>query len=509
MNNSPLPWIAGYLSMGLLVCLPRQRRLLPWAVALGCLTLSLMKLPFYLNERQWTLDETQMMVQARMFLAGMVPWGEVDTTTSGPLNSLVLLLVAGQESYFAARWLGLGLFILSCLMGLLILGRDSSLEKSWSAGLGMIALVAFNEQLFAPDYNALYLPLALFFGGWFSLECGRKKTGAFLLGLVVLAKLQMVPVAAGLFLIEVFQPSSVRAKLTLACVFSFPLLITCGIISALGYGEDMVRSYLLMGLGYGPEVAPLGQFARLHLGDYVVWSANPLKLLAQNRDFLCFFLGCLGLGVVGKNWKRRELVILALMLFCILYPRTGVTHYLLMLVPLLPLLASSKAPEKLHRFAFLMFSLILTVKHPWQSQELRQLLMNKQNNPYEGPLLDQVRVHLKPQDRLAIWGWAPELYWATATVPATRDVIAQFQLAPGSQRAYYRDRFLSDMQKTRPQIFVDGVGGAAVFFDDREASGFETFDALRSIIAQDYELISEEPVLFGRPGRRVFRKRKE
>jgi hypothetical protein len=98
----------------------------------------------------------------------------------------------------------------------------------------------------------------------------------------------------------------------------------------------------------------------------------------------------------------------------------------------------------------------------------------------------------KPGDLVAVWGWAPELYVETGTLPATRDSHTPFQMTYGGPLlGYFRDRFMEDLQLHPPKVFVDAVGPGQFNYHDRDAYGYETFPALREYVDRNFYLAGD------------------
>ena len=71
----------------------------------------------------------------------------------------------------------------------------------------------------------------------------------------------------------------------------------------------------------------------------------------------------------------------------------------------------------------------------------------------------------------------------------------------GPMIEYYRTRFVSDLQRTRPRWFIDAVGGENFFYKDRAATGHEILPDLAREIREHYELIDDVD------GSRLYRRR--
>jgi hypothetical protein len=98
--------------------------------------------------------------------------------------------------------------------------------------------------------------------------------------------------------------------------------------------------------------------------------------------------------------------------------------------------------------------------------------------------------HADPHSRVVVWGWAPEYYVQTRTVPATRDVVTSRQIE-GPWREHYRQRFISEIRSNPPEVFVDAVGANAWKFKERMSQAHESFPELASFIQDQYSLQEE------------------
>jgi hypothetical protein len=84
------------------------------------------------------------------------------------------------------------------------------------------------------------------------------------------------------------------------------------------------------------------------------------------------------------------------------------------------------------------------------------------------------------------------IFWAeTGLIQATRDGNDARQIEPHAEREYYRARFLRDMVRSRPPVFVDAVGPGNFAYEDRARDGHETFPELRDYLAHDYHFVRD------------------
>jgi hypothetical protein len=94
----------------------------------------------------------------------------------------------------------------------------------------------------------------------------------------------------------------------------------------------------------------------------------------------------------------------------------------------------------------------------------------------------------KPGDPVTVWGWAAEFHVLTGTIPATRDPGMYLQMRPGPLRDYYRSRFLEDLRRDPPKLFVDAVAPGQFYYQNRSTDGYETFPDLRTYVTSNFNL---------------------
>ena len=57
--------------------------------------------------------------------------------------------------------------------------------------------------------------------------------------------------------------------------------------------------------------------------------------------------------------------------------------------------------------------------------------------------------------------------------------------------AYYRDRFLGEMRRDPPELFIDAVGPASFALTDRAAYGFEKFPEIEFLVRTSYVHVAD------------------
>ncbi len=103
---------------------------------------------------------------------------------------------------------------------------------------------------------------------------------------------------------------------------------------------------------------------------------------------------------------------------------------------------------------------------------------------------------------MSIWGWQPKLYVLTGVIPATRDSISHYVVSGGPYQSYFRSRYLGDLAKSRPPIFVDTIAnGAWLWHSWSDKDAHESFPELDKFINENYVLWADNTRLSRAPAR--------
>lgn len=62
---------------------------------------------------------------------------------------------------------------------------------------------------------------------------------------------------------------------------------------------------------------------------------------------------------------------------------------------------------------------------------------------------------------------------------------------PHPLRQKYYERFLSDLQKNQPKVFVDAVGPNSLWLNDPATQAHEKFPELKAFISEHYHFVGE------------------
>jgi hypothetical protein len=93
-----------------------------------------------------------------------------------------------------------------------------------------------------------------------------------------------------------------------------------------------------------------------------------------------------------------------------------------------------------------------------------------------------------PGEYLVVWGWECAYYIETQMPQGVNENHSvRSAMAHPFQAIYYR-RYVSDMKRSRPKVFVDAVTTKTLWMNDPVKYGHQNYPELAQYIAQNYEL---------------------
>jgi hypothetical protein len=492
-------------------------------------------------DRPLNPDEGLWLANAWRYTFDIVPWRATSSGTSGPLTPWLLTLLGfcgAPLDYATAHTVALGLQIaVVCLA----YGTIRIVCGEASARLATMPVALLLGRTGHPDFVHLSsenVPLVLMAAcGWAAAhglqggvaECRSKWWLVFagvLAGAVPFAKLQAVPMA--LVMSCVIATAAVVASSSrqnrFARLISFggggcivPIAIL-GMVWWAGVFGDMWHMYVDGCLAYGNSSASEENYAARV--SYLIWESPVFLTLSAT---VVATTATAVIGCVVSGWGRTErfrrwllfasAVYLATGLFCVAKPGHHFPHYLMLLTLPLMLLSGtalqvilSAQPKRLWSAVGAGLACIAPVVVLSQCGLRGSCFV-------EGVYYDRVLAALvqrpptaeagvvaelsDPDDEVAVWGaWRSDIYIEARRRPAVRDVELSGAIVPGPFRDYSRRRFLEDMQRNRPRLFVDAVCYAGFPADDwqvfgkeiveRRLGGHETFAELGEFVSRHY-----------------------
>jgi len=487
-------------------------------LGLGLLAIAGGRWPTFFSKDTLNEDEATLVAQALTALHFPAPWTGFDGTTTGPLDTYALDLAAfaGMPlTYFTAR-----IVALLCDFGA-VAGMYAALSTLVSARvarlatIGPIAFFGLAQEEHYLHYSNETLSLCLISCGiacvaWIA-RSSRPTTAAFAAGVFVgampFAKAQSFPVgvAVGLLALGVAivrGPSRAigvrRAVLTLVGIFCVPTWLLAWAYAAGGI-ESFWYSYILNELAYKS------------VGERQPWSF--LLATPEVAPYVDFGIGVAFVGAIVLFVRRaRELtridytyiaslIILAAAIDAVYEPHRGSLNYLQFAIVPVALAAGASLGvlfeaigEGRIRFvapAFVVgaiaFAPVASLVQPYAWLGSVGDLYYSSGDPLDGMLARYVH----PGERMAVWGWRPQYNVAMQTLTGTRDSITQDQEWTDNNPyyAYYRHRYMLDIESIRPPVFLD-AGQESFDWTNHVTGGHEDFPELRSFIATHYHQVA-------------------
>lgn len=504
----------------------------PWIFAgLLLLTIVAFRWPrLFWNTEIGDPDESQILAAAMTLRRDPWFWRSLDGATHGPFVSLPLMLAsfAGWPlDYTGARMMG----VLLTWAGLIC--TWASLKSFYDDGtarlavLPVFALLAFTRfwgfiQFYGEPITALLLAAAvwLLIAPLPRLRGVRLVAGGACLGAVPFAKLQGVPIglwigswSLGTLLADRNRAWNERwrsAGWLVGGAFLVPMTALLYLCTT-GIWSDFWDGYILGNLVYAGD----GMF------DWADAARAFMEMGRAPENFNSFLVPAaiaLTLFLVPFTWLRAEeqhrtvfaLGLGGVALYATMAPRRDFPHYLLLLLfPVayavgvvwgnsLAAATRDALPFVTARCAKTMSIVIfvgigLAPQMRWRMPTLEPLLGNYRTSRgalQVGAVGAELRRLSRPGERCAIWGWAPRYYVESRLPQGTRDGATAWAIT-GQRTSYYRQRFLADLERGTPALFVDAVGKGNWAFTRRATQGHETFPALGEFVMSHYRLVAD------------------
>ncbi|AKD55427.1 hypothetical protein [Spirosoma radiotolerans] len=502
-----------------------RRRQWGWGAVFGGLLL-LMRLPFIAYNRELEVDESQMLTQALSLTKYIHYWNDVDGLTQGPLVSYLLILPSwfgGSFDYISARLVGfvllsltllftyrtvhnlfaapvsLAVFVPTAFFYLLVQGWFCELYNEYV----VLCLLAITFWLFSSLYNQPYPT----FGVLLAL--------GFVSGLVPFAKLQGVPTVLVTLLFTALiilskSPKKILSLLVLlAGCLCCPLIVL--VLTLLNGSFDYFLNFYLIGnfqysyggsiwqkaLDYPTFLQHSGQFIDLFITYAVLiaaylWVSIRSSFRFNIRSFLVWF------GLLHVLTGFYEAIKSGYQFY----------HYQQFLIIPLALLsgalwdgfyATRQVPAP--KVRLILAGWVLLCCLPYGIDRL--VLFASSARPvtirlYDlgqpipvSPISKKILSYTRPGDDLTLWGWFPAYHIETQLSQATADNITFRVLMPGPQQQRHQARFLEDLKRHRPAVFVDLVNRTHSFwFLNPDVFGHEQVVPIGTYIQTHYQHVA-------------------
>ena len=342
-----------------------------------------------------------------------------------------------------------------------------------------------------------------------------------LLGAVPFAKLQGTPMAllVGLFACVIVYQKNPKKRLTvlIASAMSPTLLVVLGVLSYSGLNDFWV-SYISANLLYTTQGDVIGFAGKMTLLTHLINEPRELGHFI-NYSIIIILMGLFLIISLRKELSKRgsiailfSVILVCASVYCVVAPGRSFTHYILLLfIPLTVLIAQIvrsvchivvsyfklENGQLLNAKLFIVFLFLLTTAfYHFQSQfsyhpDLAPRAATHYGYASQPEIVAGLNQHFFEGAKMATWGWGTELYVETNFLMGTRYGNTAGIIEPGPVQSFYMERFLKDMEKNRPLLFVDVVAPNFFRFTDRSLYGFENFPLAKKYVEENYTLDSE------------------
>jgi hypothetical protein len=375
----------------------------------------------------------------------------------------------------------------------------------------------------------------------------------FTLGCVPYAKLQSAPIALGMAiflcinLLFGYRNNKKRVSKTLVIFIIGGLIPSIFVFSYLlffGIFEDFWQSYILTNLAYaqkGLYESAATWSSKISILPLLIWTTPHTKYY-----FISLFICALVSGLLLFRFRstltsiEHKLVLLSLLLasasyYSIIQPGNFFHHYqILFIIPamffsgtLVGILYKRQTFDvRLRRIlliGFLLIAIILPSSYTLSkgSKGIRRAEVYRryakelghETNPnieaakniseyaevnerepaseyWNSSVAKKISEYAHPNERMAIWGWMNHYYIETGLIQGTREAHSYYQISKSKQQDYYLKRYVSDLIRNKPVVFVDAVGPNSFYFNN-SAQRHENFPIVKAVIDSHYALVAE------------------
>lgn len=497
----------------------------------GLVFFLLFRLPSIMLARHLNPDEAQMLAQAikSFFTANYIPWQAFDPNSSGPLNSYILAwagALSGQvPDYPLARTVAAILIWVTIFMvykiNTLFFDRAACLVGT----LPVFLFYAFTENHDFLHYSSELLPLTLFAAAWYVQLSGavyRPESSwpfimaGFMFGFLPWIKLQFVLLTLfgmGTQVVLLLRLRRNRIKPLGLWLAAASLCSVLHLLAIIFYGDfaDFFPSYLVMGRMYNSsqnsEVFTVATWWRFMLMDDVLLRMT-VQLVLFAVSACLFSLAVRAVPAyrmvmfLGGTW-----LYFGVMIWTINLSGRQFSHYLQIFFPFLSILFTLATDRLLagvsscwasagvalsatrwrdrvtYDYRAVTVSVVLLVLWLGANDRLEVYTVNRAL--WATHVRNAAWRSLIPAGATSVvWGWMPQLYVETKSVPALRDTIITYTHFGENNRCMRR--VIDDILSNRPDFMVDAVHAGAFGVTDREAHGIHTVPEVKELLDEDY-----------------------
>ena len=476
-------------------------------------------------------DESQMISNAINLVNKNFNIVEIDSTTSGILNSVILIwpkIFNLDITYFSARLTAI--FLISYII--YIIFKIIHLQtKNFKITTFIIApVVIFFSLTKDPDfshYSSELLSITLLLTSYWLILKNKDYSNlmlliitSLLLGMVFISKIQFFPVASVIFLILTYE-LILRKKFDFLTICFFSFILPAILIALIFLINNNLKDFILNNFVFSYEFIKSSQSEKALIKatidkNNIINSSLPTGFkdhLYFNLIFHCFYTYFLiFIFFVIKKLSLREKIffftkdniyitlILLSIVTVILIPGRLHRHYLLALLPFVPIFLSqiiislSKRNKKVfnnsagYTFVILIFCILISgffEKYKFYGKKYAYQNFDINNIYLKSPRIFDYLFEKGETKNLYIWGWMPQWYALSNMPSSAKETISEKQIELSKHRLYYRNRLINDLKKNKPHLIIDFVKDKS-FRYNKPSQNINSFNSLKKIINNQY-----------------------
>lgn len=510
-----------------------------WVVRLPIFSL------FYI---QGNPDESAFIAKAMRIRHGWFNWDTLDPITSGPFNSIIIAwpyLLGLEPTIINVRITATFIISLMCIFIFFTLRRIGGIVPAVLCTLPLFVFYGATKNSDFIHYSSEHLSILLLSIAMYcfirTLDLYYKadlslKTffmGAIILGMVPFAKLQAVPIAAGigmmLFFHALWLPKTsthywLRIFLIMVGALASPLFFLLPLI-IIGEFHHFFTSYIMAAMVYITSALSFSEFIDLAKSNYLFWiTFFTFAGIIFYSTFASFiFRSHITAAQLGAFFTLS--IALLLSYYCVISTGRPFLHYLHFILPFIALAAggilgvliavTQKFYFSLINHVMIFIAIVLGVV-TIATREIVSYSATK--TPVDNQLIFHspgLLQYLRPNttDFLLAWGTATEYFSYTGITPATREPHLERQIAlPALIRhyhdylknlnaaqqiidsklpQYYRERLMSDLSLSNPNFIIDSALSTTPWYPDQTMDTVFSLSPLSELIKRDYVEISK------------------
>lgn len=502
-------WFLGCLCAFFLVrsCIQNKETNSTLFLPIALILIVLMRLPAIFCNQEFNPDESQMIAHAITLKQYPVYWQSADGATIGPLNSYFLAffgILSGTIDYKLAHTVALICTLLSLLLFYQSIKLFCSKPTSRLVLLPPILFLSFQQSNEFIHYSSEQLPMVLLnLSLWLALIIYTNDQTrwwvyvilGFVLAAVPFAKLQasLQALFIGLAVIALLFRKKKRTNIfgLVAGALSF-LLVTAALLVQFNVVADFLEFYIQGNLFYaanGHEGNTIRHFFRLlNLENFIIYPITIMLFLLPRFGnlkasfdlplfvfaFIWLLIGMYSVSMPGRRYGHY--------LNLLIYPSA---LFLLVIIKDIPI---NKASNWSCMASALIWAFVLILR-PNSNPLLVNFASNFMQVVPKSKIANKILAYATHQDRLTVWGWACNYYVETQLAQGTAESHTERCIDPSSVRRGHQLRYISNITKNRPVVFIDAVLPSHFHMNNPQTQSYENFPLLKHFINTNYKLV--------------------